>query len=172
MSRNCGRVGHHCTDKPSGCLVRLGDPGFEVGHDKNPTLSVAHGHCHLFIPNRTLDFRQRAHVDQLRTFRIDGVGLGDISQSEERSFPVLRLGREVESNEWLGRGRLGSIVVPTEKGYAPFMLWSIRGSPGLRWSTGCFLGWSRCYDHPKMFPICLTRNTNTNPAFSTASHEC
>jgi hypothetical protein len=102
-------------DKPSDCLVRLGNPGFELRHDKNPTLSLAHGHSHLFVPNRALDFHQRALVDQLRTFRIDGKGLRDISQSEERSFPVFRLGREVESNEWLGRGGLGLIVVPTEK---------------------------------------------------------
>src|SRR6266849_8710368 len=132
MSRNCDRVGRHCTDKPSNCLVRLGNPGFELRHDKNPTISLAHGHSPLFIPNRALDFHPRALVDQLWTFRIDGKGLCDISQSEERSFPVLRLGREVESNEWLGRGWLGLAVGPTEKGYAPFMWWRIRGSPRLR----------------------------------------
>src|SRR5258708_459878 len=173
MRRNCDRVGHHCTDKPSDRLIRLGNSSFELGHDKDPSLSLAHGHCHLFIPDRTLNFHQCALVDQLRTFRIDSKGLRDIFHSQEGSPPVLCLGGEVEGNEGLGRGWWGWITVPTEKsGYAPFMWGRIMGNPGLRWSARCFLGRSTCYDHPKVFPICLARDANTNPAFPTASHQC
>src|SRR6266850_323113 len=99
VSRNCDGVWHHRTNKPSNSLVRLGDSGIKLRHDKDPTLSPAHGHCHFLTPDHTLNFHQRALVDELRAFRINGKGLSDALQSEEWYPLVLRLRREIERDE-------------------------------------------------------------------------